>query len=95
MSQFNLGNKSDASTPASGKTAVFCNQSGTLATKDATGQIREYSPNPIESESMVYGVRWNTTTGDPDCEPGILIGGSFVGMDYQTMPVHNEMGRGY
>ena len=89
-----LPQSSNPNAPSNGRTLIFANQSGNLATKDASGQVREYSPTPIESENMVYGVRWNTTTGDPDCEPGILVNGSFVGMDYQNMPVHEQMGRG-
>jgi len=94
MSQFNLGNKSDAITPSAGKTAFFISASGNIATKDAAGDVREYSPTPLESESMVYGVRRDTTSEDPAWEPGILVDGSFVATDYQNFPIQEEMKRG-
>jgi len=94
MSQLNMTNNSSPATPVGGKTTFFINASGNVATKDAAGDVREYSPTPLESESMVYGVRWDSTSGSPACEPGVLVSGSFVATDYQNFPIQEEMKRG-
>ena len=92
MGQVNLPNNSDANTPSSGKTAVFTNSSGNLATKDAEGNVREYSPTPLESEGMVYGVRWDSV--NDTMQPGIVDDGSFVATDYSNFPIQEQMKRG-
>ena len=91
MGQFNLPNNSDVNTPSSGKTAVFTNTNGNMSTKDERGTIREYNPVPLESVGMVYGIRWDSV--NDQIQPGIVINGSFVSMDYQNYPVQEQMGR--
>lgn len=92
MGQFNLPKKSDVQTPAAGKVAVFASASGNLATKDSAGNVREYSPTPLESETMVYGVRWDSV--DDVMQPGVIVNGSFLATDYQNFPIQEECGRG-
>ena len=89
--ELDFGNQSDAGTPASGRTSFFINASGNLATKDAASNIREYSPTPLESEGMIYGVCWDSV--DDIIQPGIVSDGSFVATDYANFPVQEQMGR--
>ena len=91
-SQLDFGKQSDAATPNSGKVAIFASDGGNLATKDAGGNVREYSPTPLESEGMIYGVRWDSV--NDTMQPGIVNGGSFVATDYANYPVQEQMGRG-
>lgn len=78
--------------PNSGKVRLFANSNGLISLKDSDGNIREYQPTPLESESMVYGVRWDSV--NDTMQPGIISGGSFVATDYQNYPVQEKMGRG-
>ena len=91
MGQLNLPNNADANTPSDGKTAVFTNPSGLLATKDAAGNIYEYSPTPLENEGMIYGVRWDSV--NDIMQPGIVSDGYFVATDYANFPVQEQVGR--
>ena len=60
-SELDLGIQSDANTPSAGRLTVFASPGGTLATKDADGNIQNYSsfaisegsPGPGE-ESLIY-----------------------------------------
>ena len=79
-------------TPASGRTTIFANTAGNIATKDALGNVRVYRPTPLESEGMIYGVRWDSV--NDVMTPGVVVAGSFVATDYQNFPIQEDCGRG-
>ena len=80
------------SAPASGRTLIFANPSGNICTKDASGDVRIYQPTPLESESMIYGVRWDSV--NDVMQPGVVVNGSFLATDYANFPIQEQCGRG-
>ena len=92
MSQLNLTKQATANNPSSGKVAVYATTGGNLATKDSLGNVHEYSPTPLESESMVYGVKWDSV--NDVMTPGVVVAGSFIATDYQNFPIQEKVIRG-
>ena len=88
-----MTNNSEASIPDVGKTAIFTNNSGNISTRTAAGDIREYSPTALESESMVYGVKWDST-GNDAMQAGIVLEGSWYATDYSNFPIQEKCIRG-
>ena len=92
MSQINLTKQAVANIPSSGKIAIYTTTGGNIATRDSLGNVHEYSPTPLESEGMIYGVRWDSV--NDIMTPGIVVNGSFIATDYQNYPIQEKMIRG-
>ena len=92
MSQINLTKQAVANIPSDGKIAIYTTTGGNIATRDSLGNVYEYSPTPLESESMIYGVRWDSV--NDIMTPGIVVNGSFIATDYQNYPIQEKMIRG-
>lgn len=79
-------------TPTNDKVKFYINNSGLISTKDSTGLSREYRPSPLESEGMIYGVKWDSV--NDVMTPGIVLNGTFIASDYSNYPIQEKIGRG-
>lgn len=46
----------------------------------------------LRATDMIYGIRIDTV--NDEIQPGILVGGEFIPMEYSSLPVHEDMRRG-
>ena len=80
------------SAPSTGRTVLFSDGDGNLASKDATGNVKTYTPQSEINDTMVYGVRYDKVLDE--MTPGILVSGAFVATDYSNFPIQELCGRG-
>lgn len=85
MSELDLGNKNDATTPSSGRTAIFINEKGNPAVKDSKGNINDIGPARAAGFVSFFG-KIEKGTGDTLNLPegDINIGGNGQGYILQS-----------